>query len=194
MNIRRLGMTVNEKWISSLIVKWSVMARWTRCSPTWMPASSGNRRISNPSCCGRYRWCVSWNGTNASQAQTRMTISKPKVKTTALLLYLVKSVANCVHLINKWNTRNNVFKREKAFKFLVQPPKTKNLYTEDDPFTFVNFTVEGTPYDLMANIFRDLEDRRWPFEMMRNIWSRTWLTKLSMQQLKYANLTRVCVS
>ena len=42
---------------------------------------------------------------------------------------------------------------------------------EDDPFTFANFTMEGVPYDLMANIFRDLEDRRWPFEMMRNMWS-----------------------
>ena len=35
-----------------------------------------------------------------SQARTRMTISKPKVKTTALLLCLVKSVTNCVHLID----------------------------------------------------------------------------------------------
>ena len=42
---------------------------------------------------------------------------------------------------------------------------------EDEPFTFSNFTMEGVPYDLMANIFRDLEDRRWPFEMMRNMWS-----------------------
>ena len=32
-----------------------------------MPASGGNRRFSNPSCCGRYRWCVSWNGRNAWQ-------------------------------------------------------------------------------------------------------------------------------
>ena len=37
--------------------------------------------------------------------------------------------------------------------------------------TFANFTMEGAPYDLMANVFRDLEDRRWPFEMMRNMWS-----------------------
>ena len=29
---------------------------------------------------------------------------------------------------------------------------------EGDPFTFANFTLEGAPYDLMANIFRDLED------------------------------------
>ena len=30
------------------------------------PPPGGNRRFSNPSCCGRYR-CVSWNGTNAWQ-------------------------------------------------------------------------------------------------------------------------------
>ena len=48
-------------------------------------------------------------------------------------------------------------------------------------------------YDLMANIFLDLEDRRWPFEMMRNMWSWTWLTKLLKQELKYANLTCVQV-
>ena len=48
-------------------------------------------------------------------------------------------------------------------------------------------------WNLMANIFLDLEDRRWPFEMMRNMWSRTWLTKLLMQELKYANLTCVQV-
>ena len=59
-----------------------------------------------------------------------MTISKPKVKTIASFLCFVKSVTNCVHLINWWNTRNNVFKREKAFRVLVQPPKTKNLCTE----------------------------------------------------------------
>ena len=122
---------------------------------------------------------------------------RPKEKTTASLLCLVKSVANCVRLINWWNTRNNLSKREMAFIVLVQLPKrtfvhkrsyllpvleiasgSVNNGREDDPFTFTNFTMEGAPYDLMANIFCDLEDRRWPFEMMRNMWSWTWLTKL----------------
>ena len=48
---------------------------------------------------------------------------RPKEKTTASLLCLVKSVANCVHLINWWNTRNNLSKREMAYIVLVQLPK-----------------------------------------------------------------------
>lgn len=39
--------------------------------------------------------------------------------------------------------------------------------------SFDNFTSEGSPYDILANVFRDLEERRWPFEMMRDLWSRT---------------------
>lgn len=52
----------------------------------------------------------------------------------------------------------------------------QNLFNnggEGDSFTFTNFTMEGARYDLLANVFRDMEDPRWPFEMMRNIWSRT---------------------
>ena len=41
--------------------------------------------------------------------------------------------------------------------------------------SFDNFTTEGSPYDILANVFRDLEERRWPFEMMRDLWSRTWV-------------------
>ena len=59
------------------------------------------------------------------------------------------------------------------FRFSVLRQNLLNNGREDDPFTFANFTMEGVPYDLMTNIFRDLEDRRWPFEMMRNMWSRT---------------------
>ena len=121
---------------------------------------------------------------------------RPKEKTTASLLCLVKSVANCVHLINWWNTRNNLSKRWRSsfwfsfrkerlftsdltyFRFSRLHQDQLNNGREDDPFTFPNFTMEGAPYDLMANIFCDLEDRRWPFEMMRNMWSWTWLTKL----------------
>ena len=59
-----------------------------------------------------------------------------------------------------------------------------NKGREDDPFTFANFTMEGVPYDLMANVFRDLEDRRWLFKMMRNICGReldwqNWLCIIS---------------
>lgn len=39
--------------------------------------------------------------------------------------------------------------------------------------SFDNFTTEGSPYDILANVFRHLEERRWPFEMMRDLWSRT---------------------
>ena len=59
------------------------------------------------------------------------------------------------------------------FRFSRLHQNQFNNGREDDPFTFANFTMEGATYDLMANIFRDLEDRRWPFDMMRNMWSRT---------------------
>ena len=59
------------------------------------------------------------------------------------------------------------------FRFSRLHENLLNKGREDDPFTFANFTMEGVPYDLMANVFRDLEDRRWPLKMMRNIWSRT---------------------
>ena len=106
---------------------------------------------------------------------------------------------NCVHLIDWWNTRNNVSQRERErererrcsgfwfslrkerlyigdlthFRFSRLHQNQLNNGREDDPFTFANFPMEGATYDLMANIFRDLEDRRWPFDMMRNMWSRT---------------------
>lgn len=47
-------------------------------------------------------------------------------------------------------------------------PNGDNL---DDSFD--DFTIQGSPYYILANVFRDLEERRWPFEMMRNIWYRT---------------------
>ena len=37
--------------------------------------------------------------------------------------------------------------------------------------SFDDFTFQGSPYYILANIFRDLGERRWPFEMMRNVWS-----------------------
>ena len=110
---------------------------------------------------------------------------KPKMKTTASLLCLVKSVANCVHLINWWNTRNNIsnwerrrssfwfsFRKERLltsdlnhFRFSRLHQDQLNNGRGDDPFPFANFTMEGAPYDLIANIFRDLEDRRWTFSI-----------------------------
>ena len=44
-------------------------------------------------------------------------------------------------------------------------PSRNNL--ED---SFVDVTIQGSPYYILANVFRDLEERRWPFEMMRNLW------------------------
>lgn len=38
---------------------------------------------------------------------------------------------------------------------------------------FDDFTIQGSPYNILANVFRVLEERRWPFEMIRNVWSRT---------------------
>ena len=64
------------------------------------------------------------------------------------------------------------------FRFWRFHENLLNKGREDDPFTITNFTMEWAPYDLMVNVFRDLEDRRWPFEMMRNMWSWTWLRKL----------------
>ena len=45
-------------------------------------------------------------------------------------------------------------------------PSRNNL--ED---SFDDVTIQGSPYYILANVFRDLEERRWPFEMMRNVWS-----------------------
>ena len=59
------------------------------------------------------------------------------------------------------------------FRFSRLRQNLLNDGREDDPFTFANFTMEGAPYDLVENVFRDLEDRQWPFEMTRNMWSRT---------------------
>ena len=45
-------------------------------------------------------------------------------------------------------------------------PNRDNLEDSFDDFTF-----QGYPYYILANVFRDLGERRWPFEMMRNGWS-----------------------
>ena len=37
--------------------------------------------------------------------------------------------------------------------------------------SFDDFTLHGSPYYILANVFRDLGERRWSFEMMRNVWS-----------------------
>ena len=37
--------------------------------------------------------------------------------------------------------------------------------------SFDDFTFQASPYYILANVFRDLGERRWPFEMMRNVWS-----------------------
>ena len=59
------------------------------------------------------------------------------------------------------------------FRFSRLHENLLNKGREDDPSTFANFTMEGAPCDLMANVFHDLEDQRWPFKMMRNVWSPT---------------------
>ena len=182
-------MTDNEKRIRSLIAIWSVVAWWTWCSSMWMPASGGNRRFSNPSCCGRYRWCVSWNSANAWQYRNRKWRQQ----------HCFSALWNLWRTASIWyidGTPGTMYPRERRrsgfwfslrkwsdlphFRFSRPHQNLLNKWREDNPFTFANYTMEGAPYDLMANVFRDLEDRRWPFKMMRNMWSRTWLTKLIM--------------
>ena len=43
-------------------------------------------------------------------------------------------------------------------------PNRDNLESSFDDFTFI-----GSPFYILANVFRDLEERRRPFEMMRNL-------------------------
>ena len=74
-----LPVSLPDLWIA-------VSARWTWWSSTWMPASGGNRRFSNSSRCGRYRWCVSWNSTNAWQFH-KLRLAW-QVKTTAFIVAL----------------------------------------------------------------------------------------------------------
>ena len=122
----------------------------------------------------------------------------PKVKATALFLCFVKSVTKCVHLINWRNTTNNVSKIGKAFRVLVQPPKMEGstsfpvLENPSEsfkqrerrwPLHFFEFCNGRSPLWSHGKRFRDLEDRRWPFKMMRNMWSWTWPTKLIMYHL-----------
>ena len=56
------------------------------------------------------------------------------------------------------------------FRFSERP--NRELDDSFDGFD-MNFAIQGSPYDILANVFRDLEERRWPFEMMRDLWSRT---------------------
>ena len=74
-----LPVSLPDLWIG-------VTARWTWWSSTWMPASGGNRRFSNPSRCGRHRWRVSWNSTNAWQFH-KLRLAW-QVKTTAFIVAL----------------------------------------------------------------------------------------------------------
>ena len=166
-----------------------------------MPASGGNRRFSNRSCCGRYRWCVSWNGTNAWQFH-KLGLAWQSVETereddsiVALPCEIFGELCPPDKLMEHQEqfiqerdgvhrsgsaSEKNVCSQAILLPVLEIASGSVNNGREDDPFTFPNFTMEGAPYDLMANIFCDLEDRRWPFEMMRNMWSWTWLTKLIM--------------
>lgn len=59
------------------------------------------------------------------------------------------------------------------FRFSRLQQNRPNSWAEDDSHSFQNFAMHGSPYDLLANVFRDLEERRWPFEMMRNTWPST---------------------
>ena len=56
------------------------------------------------------------------------------------------------------------------FRFSERP--NRELDDSFDGFD-MNFAIQGSPYDILANAFRDLGERRWPFEMMRDLWSRT---------------------
>ena len=55
------------------------------------------------------------------------------------------------------------------FRFSSAQRNSPNRGSLEDPFD--DFTFQGSPYYILANVFRDLGERRWPFEMMRNVWS-----------------------
>ena len=99
---------------------------------------------------------------------------RPKEKTTASLLCLVKSVANCVHLINWWNTRNNLSKREMAFIVLVQLPK-RTFVHKRSYFRFSRLHQDQltTVEKMTPSLFRIL---RWkePLMISWQTFSATW--------------------
>ena len=78
----------------------AVSARWTWWSWTCMPASGGNRRFSNPSRCGRYRWYISWNGTNAWQFH-KLGLAW-QMKTTAFIVALPRETTPSLLRIVQW--------------------------------------------------------------------------------------------
>ena len=55
------------------------------------------------------------------------------------------------------------------FRFSGAQRNSSNRDNLEDSFD--DFTFHGSPYYILANVFRDLGERRWPFEMMRNVWS-----------------------
>ena len=154
-----------------------------------MPASGGNRKFSNPSCCGTYRCCVSWNGTNAWQFHTlefawryrnRKWRQQHRCSACEIFGVLCPSDKLMEHQ-EQW-----IQKREKAFRVLNQPPER----------TFVHKRSYSLPVLETPSGSIEQRERRWPlhfcefyngrsllrFEMMRNMWSRTWLTKLIAQR------------
>lgn len=55
------------------------------------------------------------------------------------------------------------------FRFSSALRNSPNSESLEDSFD--DFTFHGSPYYILANVFRDFGERRWPFEMMRNVWS-----------------------
>lgn len=55
------------------------------------------------------------------------------------------------------------------FRFSSAQRNSPNRDNLEDSFD--DFTIQGSPYYILANVFRDLGVRRWPFQMMRNVWS-----------------------
>ena len=117
------------------------------------------------------------------------------VKTTASLL--------CLRTVSIWlidGTLGTMYprEREKVFRVLVQPPKRTFVHRRSYPFPVLQTPSESVEqrkrrwplhfckfyngrgtYDLMANIFRDLEDRRWPWWGIcsRELNWQNWLCK-----------------
>ena len=63
--------------------------------------------------------------------------------------------------------RNSYDSNLPHFRFWSAQRNSPNRHNVED--SFVDFTFMGSPYYILANVFRDLEERRRPFEMMRNL-------------------------
>ena len=180
-----------------------------------MPASGGNRRFSNPSCCGRYRWCVSWNGTNAWQFH-KLGLAWQSVETERednSIVALPCEICGELCPPDKLMEHQEQFIRERDGVNRSGSASEKNVCSqaillpvleiasgsvnngrEDDPFTFPNFTRKE-PLMISWQTFSatwkiDDGHLKWWGICGRELDWQNFFT----QELKYANLTRVCVS